>query len=360
MIEITKMSTPPIASIIVVTYNAMPYLDSCLAAVMQEAKELHEIIVIDNASTDETCRYIQEKFPAVTLVCNQGNPGFAVACNQGAKLANGRYFVFLNQDTIVYPNWLENLLLPLKSDSTVALSTSKLLLMSQPEQINACGQDVHFTGLSFTRGILKSADLYCEPSVICAVHGASFAAKRAIWSQLNGFDETFFMYYEETDLSWRAQLAGYRCVYVPKSITLHDYKLAQSSANAFYYSKRNRYIMLVKNWHWRTLCLFLPGLILAEGLDWGHAILIGQKGLSAKLRSYRWLATNFQQILGLRTQTQAGRTVGDHALLETCTGDLHPVEFQGGVVGALITRFSELVFQYNYRLARRICTSLNL
>ncbi|MCB9149497.1 MAG: glycosyltransferase family 2 protein [Caldilineaceae bacterium] len=350
----------PLASIIIVTYNAMPYIDNCLTAVLREAQAQHEIIVIDNASTDGTGPYIQQQFPAVRLVCNRMNIGFAPACNQGARLAQGRYFVFLNQDTIVYPAWLGQLLRPLQNEKGVALSTSKLLLMSQPEQINACGLDVHFSGLSFMRGILGDANAHNEAVAVCAVHGASFAVDGAVWHELGGFDETLFMYYEETDFSWRAQLAGYKCVYAPTSVTLHDYKLAQASANAFYYSKRNRYILLLKTWRWSTLFLLLPGLVLAEVLDWGHALLIGKVGMAAKVKSYLWLAANLRKILALRGDAQRQRRVGDGALLQHCTGKLAAVEFQGGLVGNILTKWASLFLQQNHRIAHKICTSLHM
>jgi GT2 family glycosyltransferase len=97
--------------------------------------------------------------------------------------------VFLNQDTIVSPGWLQGLVEGLSQNEGVGLTTSQLRLMSDPEKINVCGQNIHFCGLSFARGFGESPEQYTSPMVVGAVSGASFAIRRETWQQLDGFDE---------------------------------------------------------------------------------------------------------------------------------------------------------------------------
>ena len=203
------------ASIIIVSYNGSIYLKSCIDSVTGEITIEDEIILVDNASTDGSASLVQENCPQVRIFHNDVNLGFAAACNQGADYANGDILIFLNQDTRVAPGWLAGLLKPLEQDPTLGLVTSKLLLMSHPDQIHMCGLDIHFTGFSFGRGFMCPSDGYNLPELVGAVSGASFAIRRCLWDQLEGFDKDLFMYYEDTDLCWRARLAGFSSLYSP-------------------------------------------------------------------------------------------------------------------------------------------------
>lgn len=348
------------ASIIIVTYNGAAYLERCLTSVQRDIGAGCEIIVVDNASTDGSADLVQHRYPDVTLIRNQVNRGFAAACNQGARYARGQYLVFLNQDTQVLSGWLSGLIDALERNDTVALATSKLLLMSQPDRINACGQDIHYTGLNFSRGFLCASGQFSEPEVVSAVSGASFAVRRDVWEKLGGFDEDLFMYFEETDLSWRAQLAGYQCLYVPTSVAYHDYRSSRPGLSRLYYSKRNRYILLLKNWRWPTLLLLLPGIILAEMVDWGYTALIGPNALHAKLSAWGWILANLPKIKRARRSAQAKRKVPDAAILRSRTHQLNPKEITGGIIGRILVVACNLLFMINYWTSRLICQVVGL
>lgn len=348
----------PKASIILISYNGLPYLERCLTSVLQEAGTGQEIVVVDNASNDGSADFIASRFPAVKLVRNSGNTGFAAACNQAASLSSGSFLVFLNQDTYVRPGWLSALLESL-TDGTADLCTSKLLLMSEPDKINSCGQDVHFAGLAFGRGFLASADRYAETAIVGAVSGASFSICRKVWEELGGFDPDLFMYFEETDLSWRAQLGGYRCVCTPQSTAYHDQSLAPGRL-ALFYSERNRYLLLLRNWRWSTMLLLLPGLGLADLVDWGHMLLLGRKGVLAKLRAIVWLATNAPKIVASRRRVQAVRRAPDWSILENRTYSVTPRLRTGGVMGWALVQLCNLFFRAFHRLALRTCRACGL
>ncbi|MFZ2361175.1 MAG: glycosyltransferase family 2 protein [Anaerolineae bacterium] len=350
----------PTASVVIVTYNGMVYLPACLQSVYRELLDADEVIVVDNRSTDGGPQLIRERFPTVRVIENLDNRGFAAACNQGARLATGQVLVFLNQDTEVRPGWLRGLIEGLGAASGAGLTTSKHLLMTQSDRINLCGQDMHFSGLSFARGFMEPAERLSAPAWVGAVSGASFAIRRELWEQLGGFDEGLFMYYEETDLCWRARLAGYRSQYRPDSTLLHDYRPGQHSYARLYYSKRNRHILLLKHWRWPTLVLLLPSLLVAELLDLGQSALIARDGLRAKLKAYGWLASHAAQVLGSRRQVQRMRTAKDWELLASCTATVSLLELSGGKLTHAVLAVINGLFWLNYRLAFALCRALNI
>ena len=345
----------PSASIIIVTYNGRHYLDGCLASVQRELGPGDELIVVDNASADGTAEFLQARFPWVTLIRNAENRGFAPACNQGAALAGGDVLVFLNQDTRVEPRWLSALAAGLEGRDGAGLVTSQLLLLSRPGRVQMCGQDVHFSGLVFGRGFGLPAGTLDTPGPVAAVCGASFAIRRELWQALGGFDETLYMYYEETDLSWRARLRGHRSGYAPGSVVYHDYLPAQPNPTRFYYTARNRYLLIGKNWRLRTLFLLLPGLALAEAVDWFLALAMGGQGLRAKARANLWLLRHPGRIRAQRAAAQAGRTAGDAAILAERVHRLTPLETELGPAGRAAVAVCNALFQINHRLALALC-----
>ena len=339
------------ASIIIVFYNGAPYLETCLGSLRGALQPEDELILVDNASNDGSIDLAQRLCPGVKIIRNQTNIGFASACNQGAAVACGEFLVFLNQDTRVEPGWLTGLLEAFEQSSQVGLVTSKLLLMSQPGSIHLCGQDVHFTGLTFGRGFLQPAATFPLPERIGAVSGTSFAIRRELWQRLGGFDEKFFMYYEETDLCWQARLAGYDSLYAPSSVAYHDYRPGQPGNLALYFTQRNRYLLLLKSWRWQTLLLISPALLLAELLEWARAAQIGRQGLEAKWKATAWLVTHLDQVLTSRQRSQKERISADLSLLETCAGEVTPLEFIGGKSGKALIAVCNRFFQANLHLA---------
>jgi len=341
----------PQTSIIIITYNGRRYLADCLSTVFGEAGESDEIIVVDNNSTDGTRQFIRKHYPTVHLVENRENVGFAAACNQGARLARGSTIVFLNQDTRVFPGWLDCLIHELDTEENVGLATSQLLLMSRPDRIQLCGQDVHYTGLVFARGYGQPANTSDTASDVNAVSGASFAIRRDLWEELGGFDETLYMYYEETMLSWRAQLAGYHCRYAPASRALHDYSPFQPGYLQLYYSFRNRTLLWLQGWRWLTLLLLSPSLVVAEFIEILLALNYGWRGVRAKLRAWGWIVTHPWQIRRMRAEAQEARRMSDAVLLGSLARELQPKVVGTGAVAASIVHVFNLFFRLNHRLA---------
>lgn len=345
----------PIASVIVVVYNGWPYLENCLDSLRRTLPPEAEVIIVDNGSTDGSAALVRERMPEARLLVNQTNRGFAAACNQGAAAARGEMLVFLNQDTRAEPGWLEALLEPFR-DSTVGLTTPTILWMDDPEWIQSCGQDVHYTGLVFARNFNASRATLsgARPADVAAVSGAVFAIRRKLWEELGGFAEKFYMYYEETDLSWRAARAGCRCLHIPASAVYHAGRLDRPSPLALYCSFRNRWLTVWRNWGWQALLLLGPGLLLADLMEWGLALLRGWSGVSAKARAHFWLLAHIRTLLRLRAEARQGSRVGDVAILAAREWHLVPRVMTGGWVGQRLVALCEALFYINWHVALRV------
>ena len=320
-------------SIIIVNYNAGERLLHCLSGVVRSAVN-SEILVVDNASTDQVADLIEVKFPQVTLIRSETNLGFGAGCNLAASRARSEYLIFLNPDTTVEDGWLEGLIRPLRQDAKAGMVTAKILLASDPNRINTCGNTIHITGIAMCRGFGLSPDDFNHPQEVAAVSGAAFAIRRHLYELLGGFDEEMFLYMEDTDLSCRARLAGWRCLYSPESVVRHDYELKMTPLKVFY-QERNRYLMLFKILRWPTLVILLPVQIVAELMAWGFVLLRDRANISNKIRAYGWIVANWRYVIKQRRAAQILREIPDRCLLRSTEFTLDFDQVSGGFVASL-------------------------
>jgi GT2 family glycosyltransferase len=319
--KVPSSETFPKVSIIIVNTNELHHLRRCLPSIINQHYSNYEVLVIDNASTDGSINYIGENYPNIRVIRNKTNLGYAGANNVGFHLADQKYIAVLNPDTEVDPDWLQELVAALESNKKAGLATPKILLMDNPQLINACGNNITYSGLTVCRGLEQPAEKYTEPAVVPAVSGAAFVIKKEVLDKIGGFDENFFIYYEETDLSLRAMLAGYQCLFVPTSIVFHKYAFRFTPKKCFY-QERNRYYSLLKTFKWPTFFVLLPELFISELLAWGYVILKGPKHIQSKFQSYLWLIENRNLISESRRQTQKLRVLSDHAILKSFSHQL--------------------------------------
>lgn len=307
---------PALVSVVIVVYNARRHLSRCVGAVLAQSYPRVEILVVDNASSDGSADEVAARFPQpqVRLVRAGRNLGYAGGNNLGFAHARGDYVAVLNPDTEVESTWLAALVEALEADPAAGLATSKILLFDRRDRINTCGNDVHYTGLAFCRGLGCPATAFTAATTVPAVSGAAFLIRRDLLLWLGGFDERFFLYLEDTDLSWRAALAGFACLFVPDSVVYHHYAVRIDPPKTFYL-ERNRYLLLLQNCRWATLLLLLPALLLTEVLIWGYVLLRGRAHIGAKLGAYRWLLGRRRQIVRSRRRVQRLRRAGDRSVL---------------------------------------------
>jgi GT2 family glycosyltransferase len=333
------------ASVIVVVYNSRAYLQPCLQSILEDLGPHGELIVVDNGSTDGSADLVRSRFPNVQLIQAE-NIGYAGGNNRGVAVAQGEYLVFLNPDTVVHPGALAALLAPLAAQPEIGLTTACIVHLRQPDVINTCGLTMHYTGLTYCRGAGQPRAAYAQSSEVDSVSGAAFAIRRDLFEQLGGFDERFFMYVEDTDLSWRARLAGYSCLYVADAVVSHDYQPSFSPAKSFYLD-RNRHLMLLKNLRRSTYQRMLPALLFAEAVTWGFMLLKGPRFWVVKPRVYRALWRERSVIRALHRQAHLQRSI-DRILVTRMT---YRLEFDQ-LASRQLARIAGLVFHPAFRLAR--------
>lgn len=305
----------PTASVIVVGYNSRCFLEQCLGSLrQQEYPASYEILFVDNVSTDGSADYVRAEFPDIRVIENTENNGYAGGNNLGAQNARGTVLAFLNPDTCTEPDWLQELVRPLVMDSTVGLTTSKIILADQPDTVNTCGNDLSLTGITTCHRAGERVAAVTTDEDVTAVSGAAFAIWTDLFKWLGGFDERFWMYLEDTDLSWRARLAGYRCRLAANSIVAHHYTLTLTP-NKTQVIERNRYLMLAKNLNGGAFVALMPQLVIGEILTWGWATLRGPRFLWAKLLATIWLLTHLVDLWRARHAIRHLRRMPDGVVL---------------------------------------------
>lgn len=296
------------ASVIIVTHNHREYIESCIQSV-ENQDYAHEIIIVDSCSSDGTPELLKREFPCLKVIqCNR-NIGYGAGNNLGVRHAEEDIIVLLNPDVIVVNNWLRELVKPLENKNK--LITTPKILTYDGSKINTCGNIDHFTGLTFTSGFGDRPESHSKSEYVSGVSGCCLAMRRAEYFE---FDETFFLYNDDSDFSWRAHLKGFKIMCVSSSIVEHDYTLRVSPIK-MYYLERNRYLLLRKCLSKKDLLLILPSLFVAELLTSGYAMKRGRKWISSKIRAV---------IDGMRTQVH--RVDGDKGKLKACLSVSIPVE----------------------------------
>lgn len=311
------------ASIIIVGFNHGHYLRDCLPAVLQQDHPSYDVIVVDNASSDGTSDFVRTLLPDhqnLRLMALEENVGYAEGNNVGFKETEAEFLVVLNPDTRPEPNWLSELVAAF-DDPEVGMATSKIVMMEDAGRLNTCGNEMTVLSLVTCRGLGQPSSEYEEPADIAAVSGAAFAIRRETLEKTGPFDADFFLYYEDTDLSLRSWLAGYRCVYVPTSVVEHDYIFKFTPLKAFW-QERNRHFSLLKNLRWRTLLLMSPWLFLGELMAMGYCAMQGPRHVLGKLRAYAWILFHWRKIMASRRHTQASRVAPDSRMLGTLAKNL--------------------------------------
>jgi GT2 family glycosyltransferase len=223
-------------SIIIVNHNVRCFLEQCLLSLRRATDGIgHEIVVVDNASRDDSRSYLPQRFPEVRFLWNQGNIGFGRACNQGASLSGGEYILFLNPDTIVPEDCLRRCLEHLEAHPTAGAlgvrmhdGSGRYLRESKRSYPSPSTAFLKLSGLSalfpgsrwVARYDLGDRDAYanCRADVLA---GAFMLVRRAAFTATGGFDERFFMYGEDIDLSWRFRQAGFENLYFAEAAILH-------------------------------------------------------------------------------------------------------------------------------------------
>ncbi|MBL7141888.1 glycosyltransferase family 2 protein [Patescibacteria group bacterium] len=238
-------------SIIIVSYNTKDFLRKCLFSVSQQLIDLSKVIVVDNYSADRTSAMIKKDFPLVRLIINKKNVGFAAACNQGAKIAQAEILFFLNPDTLIQENIFPKIIKAFARDSKVGIVAPRLVLPDGLPQPWAYGEEQglwrlvknKFCPVS-TQSPGNQSPSTQVPKYPAWVSGAALFIRRDVFKKVGGFDENFFMYFEDRDLCWRVRSAGCKIAVLLDTKVVHfggRSLTANRSRKRLYYQSQNYY-----------------------------------------------------------------------------------------------------------------------
>ncbi|MEE8402458.1 MAG: glycosyltransferase [Candidatus Hydrothermarchaeaceae archaeon] len=256
----------PSVSIIIPNYNGREHLDDCLSSIseLNYPEDRREVLLVDNASTDGSCEFVELDFPGVKIIRNAENLGFSGGINAGAKSASGDYLVFLNSDMRVDRDWLIELIKPI-ADNPVKCSGSKVLNWDG-SKIDFAGRRSDIFYLRFKP--MEGEDEYESGGNMLFASGGAMAIRKDLYFEAGGFDDDYYMYHEDVDLGWRLWLMGYEIVLARNSIVYHRGGAASGKLDpgeVQLYHQRNALLTLIKNFDednfWRILPPFLDFLV---------------------------------------------------------------------------------------------------
>lgn len=251
------MSSFPSVAVVILNWNGKKYLEQFLPSVFATTYSKFRVVVIDNASTDDSIAFLQNTYPDVEIVLLSQNYGFAKGYNEGLREVKADYYVLLNSDVEVTPNWLTPMVALLEQDDKNAACQPKLLAYHQKELFEyagAAGGWIDSLGYPFARGRVfdsceKDNGQYNDTAEVFWASGAALMIRSRVFHELNGFDDFFFAHQEEIDLCWRIHLAGYRVYCCPTAVVYHvgGGTLPKGNARKTFLNFRNNNIMLAKN-----------------------------------------------------------------------------------------------------------------
>ena len=249
----------PSVSIIILARNHLEHLEDCLKSVMNLDYPHVEIILADNASTDGSPDFVQQKFPSVRVVKLDKNYGFAEGNNRAIRQAKGDYIFLLNPDTKIEPNCVDKLIKAMEQDKTIGICMPKMLMFDEPSVINSAGIIANELLLGRDRGAWElDCGQYDREKQILGACGAGMFIRRKLFKEIGYFDRFYFAYYEDLDFSIRTWCSGYKVNFVPQAIVYHKYRPFRKDILNEYIDHRNRLRMMLKNMSLVTLGWMLP------------------------------------------------------------------------------------------------------
>ncbi|MDQ6675618.1 MAG: glycosyltransferase family 2 protein [Chloroflexota bacterium] len=251
----------PLASVIVPTLNGAHLLSACLDSLMRQSYPNLEIIVVDGASTDATRSLLASAYPTARVLRRSRNGGFSGNVNAGLRAARGDVLCLLNNDAQAEPDWVAVCVETLSRHPTIGSVASKVLF-SDRRTINSAGDSLCRDGAARQRGAGQpDAQEWNEPGPVFGAMGGAAAYRRAMLADTGLLDEAFFMYLEDVDLAFRAQLLGWGCQYEPRARVYHVGSATGGGVLASFYNGRNLIRLLAKDLPSSLVVRMLPDIV---------------------------------------------------------------------------------------------------
>jgi len=300
----------PVA-VIIVNWNGKRFLSECIDGLRQQAYREFSVTLVDNGSNDGSVDFVNHNYPEVKTIALTNNLGFAAANNIAIKRIQTKYIALLNNDVVPHELWLQSLIEALESNSETGFAASKMLSYDNPKTIDRAGDAYTRAGAGFLRWRGKSAiGLNKQEWIFGACAGAALY-RTLMLKDIGLFDEDFFLLYEDVDLSFRAQLKGYKCLFVPDAVVYHkaSSSIVYDSPISVYYSHRNLEWVYIKN---------MPSILILKTI-WLHIIydiaaffFFAANGRAKEFIKAKWDALKgLKRVLKKRRQIQRDRRVDE-------------------------------------------------
>ena len=341
---------PGVVSVVIVNYRGAEDTLTCIDGLQEldwPADQL-EVIVVDNASGDGSAELIGTRAPQVTLVASDVNTGFAGGCNLGVSHASGEYIALINSDARPHPRWLVEAVAVLHAESSVGVVASKVLDWAG-ETVDFVGGNVNFQGQGYKLEAGRpDSDEYSTARDVLFFTGSAAVLRASAFEEAGGFDEQYFMFFEDVDLGWRLNLLGHRVRYVPTSLVFHKHHASIDKFGSYrerYLLERNALLTVFKNLGGDGLKAALaPAMMLAVH----NAMLLGDedptaldlqrtttgddepratvdKRTLATVHAIDYLTTHLSELDAQREAIQATRVLPDKAVPGLLSGMLQSV-----------------------------------
>jgi GT2 family glycosyltransferase len=309
--------------VIVVNHNGQAVLRDCLASVARAlaGSDLGRVLLVDNASTDDSVPFVRRHHPEVQIVANDANLGFAAANNIGIRIAMEEgcdHVYLLNPDTEVDPGFLEAAVAVAEEHPGAAAVQSKLLLHAEKTLINTIGNEINYLGFGYAGGY-REPDRDLDVAEIPFASGASMLLRVTALREAGLFDEDFFLYQEDADLGWRLRLSGYTIVRAPGSVVYHKYAFSRGGRK-FYFLERNRYRMVLQNYKVASLLLILPPLMAMQLGMLVYAAISGWLWDELKVMAHFLRISTWRSIRRARRRVQTRRRIPDREVVRWFNG----------------------------------------
>jgi GT2 family glycosyltransferase len=311
-------------AVIIINYNSGDMLLRCLDRLEQQTWRSFRVIVVDNASTDDSLRRAEQAYPWIESVRLECNVGFAQGNNIGAALApECRWIACLNPDAYAHPDWLAKLMHAAQTHPEFALFGSKLILATFPDRLDGTGDIYHVSGAAWRRDhgreLAKGHHVEEEIFAPCA---AAALYRRDVFDAVGGFDSDYFCYFEDVDLAFRMRLIGHRCYYVPSAVVQHVSSAITGYQSPFtvYHGHRNLVWTFFKDMPFPLLLVYLPSHLL---LNLASIVLYTFKGHPVTILRAKWDAlVGLPSVWRKRRVVQSRRTASCLSLLRLMERDM--------------------------------------
>lgn len=297
--------------VVIPNWNGTDFIKECLSSLLDQTSQ-PQIIVVDNGSEDNSVDIIS-KFKEVELIKLPENTGFAGGVNSGITKAledNFKYIALFNNDALADKNWVETLIEAADQHPEAGIITGKFVRLDK-KHLDSTGDIYTAWGAPYPRGRNQiDSDQYDKPEYVFSATGGASLYRAELFKDIGKFDEDFFAYYEDVDISFRAQLAGWKVWYEPKAMAYHHIGGTSSKLGSFarYHSIKNYYLLLLKNLPLPLLLIYSP-LIFLQSLRILAATIIKSRSLTIYLKAMWFVIKNIPSTIRKRIAIQRKRKI---------------------------------------------------